>query len=294
VPARPHQPGVALAAREALVAGATAAVATRIADRVRLDAIPGWRRPNYRGRMVSLAGGSGAVLGSLAGTLLEPPGRRGAAVLAGGAAAGAGAYDDLLAGRAEAAGDKGFAGHLAAIRAGRVSGGVVKVAVIGGAALAAAGRLDHSLPGARTGAAGARFLPRVGDRVLRAAVIAGSANLLNLLDLRPGRAGKVAAMAGLLGASGPSCGAAAASAGAAAAVLPSDLGERTMLGDLGANTLGALVGVRLASGSVRTRVVSLAVIGAVTAASERVSLSKVIDNNPALHALDQLGRAPSP
>jgi hypothetical protein len=276
VSARTGQSGIARTAGAAFIAAAASAVVVRVAERSRLDEIPGWRRDNYRGRPVTLAGGSGAAVGSLTGVMFAAPGRRGAALLVGGAAAVAGAYDDLWAPRAEAAGDKGFAGHLAAIRAGRVSGGVVKVAVIGGAALLAAGRLDPS-----------------GGRVLRAAVIAGSANLLNLLDLRPGRAGKVAVLAGLLGASGPAGGVAAAGAGAAAGVLPGDLGERTMLGDLGANTLGALAGVRLASGSVRTRMVALAVIGAITAVSERVSLSKVIDNTPALHRLDQLGRTPS-
>ena len=80
-------------------------------------------RRNYRGSQVSLAGGTAAAVGALAAAALEPRARRGAALLAGGAAALAGAYDDLLAPRAEAAGDKGLAGHLAAARAGRVSGG---------------------------------------------------------------------------------------------------------------------------------------------------------------------------
>ena len=238
-------------------------------------------RRNYRGSQVSLAGGTAAAVGALAAAALEPRARRGAALLAGGAAALAGAYDDLLAPRAEAAGDKGLAGHLAAARAGRVSGGVVKVAVIGAGALVAAGRLDG------TGRRGGGRLP---DRILRAGVIAGSANLLNLLDLRPGRAGKAALAAGLIASSGPAGGVAAASAGAAAAVLPGDLGERTMLGDLGANTLGALLGVRLAAGSRRTRVGAAVVIGALTVASERVSFSQVIDATPALRWVDQLGR----
>ncbi|HEY7049690.1 MAG TPA: hypothetical protein VH373_20910 [Jatrophihabitantaceae bacterium] len=258
-----------------------AAAVARLADSPRLDKVAGWRRTNYRGREVSLAGGSGAVAGALAGALLEPPGYRGAALLAGGAAAVAGGYDDLLAPRAESAGDKGFAGHLAAIRAGRVSGGVVKVAVIGAAALVAAGRLANPGDG-------------LVNRALRAGVIAGSANLLNLLDLRPGRAGKVAVTVGLLGANGPAAGMSAAGAGAAAGILPGDLGERTMLGDLGANTLGAMIGVRLAAGSVPVRMAALAVIGSITAISERVSLSKVIDNTPALRRIDQLGRAPAP
>ena len=262
-------------ARSAAVAAAVAAAAVRLGESASLDHVPGWLRRNYRGTEVSLAGGTAAAVGALAAAALEPSTRRGAALLAGGAAALAGAYDDLLAPRAESAGDKGLAGHLAAARAGRVSGGVVKAAVIGAAALGAAGRL------------GARGLA---DRILRAGVIAGSANLLNLLDLRPGRAAKASLAAGLIGSSGPAGGVAAASAGAAAAVLPGDLGERTMLGDLGANTLGALLGVRLASGSRRTRVGAAVVIGALTVASERVSFSKVIDATPALRWVDQLGR----
>jgi hypothetical protein len=262
-------------ARSAAVAAVVAAAAGRLSESASLDHVPGWLRRNYRGSQVSLAGGVAAAVGALAAAALEPPTRRGAALLAGGAAALAGAYDDLLAPRAESAGDKGLAGHLAAARAGRVSGGVVKAAVIGAAALGAAGRL------------GAGGLP---DRILRAGVIAGSANLLNLLDLRPGRAAKATIAAGLIASSGPAGGVAAASAGAAAAVLPGDLGERTMLGDLGANTLGALLGVRLASGSRRTRVGAAVVIGALTAASERVSFSKVIDATPALRWVDQLGR----
>jgi hypothetical protein len=82
-------------------------------------------------------------------------------------------------------------------------------------------------------------------------------------------------------------------AAAALSALPDDLGERTMLGDLGANTLGALIGVRLAAGSTRQRFGALVVVSALTVASERVSFSRVIDTVPALRWLDQLGRAPA-
>ncbi len=130
--------------RSAVVAAAVSAAALRLAERAALGWLPGWRRLNYRGRSVSLAGGSAASLGALAGAALEQPGRRGPALLVGAAAAAAGAYDDLLAPRAESARDKGLAGHLAAARSGRISGGVVKVAVIGGSAVLAAGRLSGS------------------------------------------------------------------------------------------------------------------------------------------------------
>ena len=179
---------------------------------------------------MSLSGGVSAASGALVGSLAPGPLRR-SALIAAGASAIAGGWDDLFAGASEQRTDKGLAGHLGALRSGRVSGGVVKVALIGAGSAVAAWQLG---PSERAG-----WL----TRVLRTIVIAGSANLLNLLDLRPGRAAKATLLAG--------CGAAlagdlsapiAAAAGAGLATLPSDLGERTMLGDLGANTLGALVG----------------------------------------------------
>jgi UDP-N-acetylmuramyl pentapeptide phosphotransferase/UDP-N-acetylglucosamine-1-phosphate transferase len=151
------------------------------------------------------------------------------------------------------------------------------------------------------------------DVVLNAALIAGSANLLNLFDLRPGRALKVALVAGIplgigslvrppgnrpAGARRPavSAGAAGAAAviGAGAALLPADLGEQAMLGDAGANALGALLGTAAAAGlSRRTRIAMLAGITGLTAASEVVSFTKVIQRTPPLHWLDMVGRRPA-
>jgi hypothetical protein len=86
---------------------------------------------------------------------------------------------------------------------------------------------------------------------------------------------------------------AASALGAATTVLADDLAEKTMLGDLGANTLGALIGVHLAGGSSTTRRVALLVIAGLTLASERISFSRVIENVPALRWLDDLGRVPT-
>lgn len=67
-----------------------------------------------------------------------------------------------------------------------------------------------------------------------------------------------------------------------------------MLGDSGANALGALLGVALAA---RTGPVGragiLAALVALTAASEKVSFTKVIQNTRGLRELDALGRRPS-
>ena len=264
-----------------MLAGTVAAAvarAVRSADPLVARRVPAWTRTNYRGQSVTLTGGLSAALGSLVGTAAGTRGAtRRAALLAVTAAAAAGAYDDVVAGRSESPTDKGLRGHLAALREGRVSGGVVKVVVIGSAAVLSAVILT-------SGSSRGRVL-RVG---LRALVIAESANMINLLDLRPGRAGKVVAAAslGLLG--GPSGGLAAAGLGATSAVLPDDLCERTMLGDCGANALGALLGVQLAAGDLP--LTTATVLGLLTLASERWSFNAVIDSCRPLRAIDRLGR----
>src|SRR5262249_56389801 len=84
-------------------------------------------------------------------------------------------------------------------------------------------------------------------------------------------------------------------AGAALALLPEDLGERAMLGDAGANALGAMLGAAAAASLPRpARGVLLAGIMGLTAASEVVSFTAVIERTPALRWLDMLGRTPAP
>ncbi|TFV67163.1 hypothetical protein E4P40_24545, partial [Blastococcus sp. CT_GayMR20] len=179
--------------------------------------------------------------------------------------------------------DKGLAGHLAALRAGRVSAGAVKVAGIGAAAAVSA-VLTRS----------GRGPSALVDGVLTTGLVAGTANLVNLLDLRPGRAGKVASLAAAASVGGPAGGLVAGPLGATLAVLPDDLGERVMLGDAGANAVGALLGLRLASIPGRgPRAALLAVVVALTLASERVSFTTVIEATPGLRELDRLGRLPS-
>ncbi len=67
-----------------------------------------------------------------------------------------------------------------------------------------------------------------------------------------------------------------------------------MLGDAGANALGAMLGTAAAAGlSRRSRIALLAGVTALTAASEVVSFTKVIQRTPPLHWLDMLGRRPA-
>jgi hypothetical protein len=67
-----------------------------------------------------------------------------------------------------------------------------------------------------------------------------------------------------------------------------------MLGDSGANALGALLGLRLAAIRGRApRAGLLAGVVALTLASEKVSFTQVIEATPGLRELDRLGRRPT-
>lgn len=257
-------------------------------------------RVNHRGEPVSLVSGPVlAIAATTAAAATAGSGRiRAATVVAGLGAGGFGLYDDVVGARPEQRADKGFRGHLAALADGRLSAGMVKVAGIGATGLTA-GLLLGS-PGrsrrTRTG--------RLVDAVLAGGVVAGAANLANLLDLRPGRALKAGIGVAVPIALAPGGGQgahsvgrtgatriAAATAGTAAALLPDDLAERTMLGDTGANALGALLGLSFAARTGRIgRLAALGVLIGLTAASERVSFTKVIEGTPVLRELDALGR----
>ena len=255
-----------------------------------------WARTNHRGEPVSLLEGPAVTAAAAASALIVPglDGRLRLALCLAGAGAGAvGCYDDL-AGQ----GDRhGFRGHLGALARGEVTTGAIKIAGIGAAGLAAALLLDRRIGGPGAGSGQPDSAPsRAVDLAVNGALVAGAANLLNLFDLRPGRAIKVGLLASLaLGAAGPDARAAAAApAGAAIALLPEDLGERSMLGDSGANALGAMFGVAAAASLPRpARVAALGVVAALTAVSEKVSFTSVIARTPALNWLDMLGRRPA-
>lgn len=176
---------------------------------------------------------------------------------------------------------KGFHGHLQALAEGKVTTGTLKIVGIGsGAALGAIG-IGRSR---KTG-----LVSWVLDTVL----IAGSANLANLFDLRPGRCLKVGALCALplSGEKGPAAPLAGGALATSLLALPADLGEREMLGDTGANALGALLGSAWAqkTGTLGKLLGVLGVVG-LTVASEKISFSQVIANTPGLKTIDNLGR----
>jgi UDP-N-acetylmuramyl pentapeptide phosphotransferase/UDP-N-acetylglucosamine-1-phosphate transferase len=243
-----------------------------------------WNRTNYAGREVSLLGGVAVALGASAGAAAAGPGAL-AGVIAGTAGGAFGALDDLT--ESAEGRSKGFRGHVGALARGRLTTGGVKLLGISAASVLAAAVATSGGRGASRGA-------RAADVVLSGALVAGTANLINLLDLRPGRALKsvVVVTAPLVVLGGPAAPLAAATCGAALAALPSDLGERTMLGDTGANALGALAGTALVLTSAwPVRAAALAGVLGLTVASEKVSFSKVIERTAVLRRIDGWGRA---
>jgi hypothetical protein len=264
-----------------LAAGLLVAV---LVARARLSSPPpALVRTNVAGRAVPAVLGDGVAAGSITGVVLvaawaDALGFRTATSLALAIALmwAAGRFDDLRGDERP----RGFKGHLAAARAGALTGGLVKVAA--GVAAGVSGGIILA------GGIDLVFVVEVG---LLAAL---TANLVNLLDRAPGRALKAWFAVSLpLFIFGPVAwaGAAAGMLGAALAVLPADLREKGMLGDAGANALGVALGLGLAvSLNEPARIGAIVALLALNLASERWSFSKAIESVPLLHALDRLGR----
>jgi UDP-N-acetylmuramyl pentapeptide phosphotransferase/UDP-N-acetylglucosamine-1-phosphate transferase len=249
---------------------------------------PSLRRESHRGRVLPTAGGlvlvaaviavdGGRTVGAMLGVgdVATVPAR--VQMLVAVVAFGfLGLVDDLLGD----ANDRGLRGHLAAALHGRVTTGFLKLG--GGAAVALA--LAGSVDGSHTG--------RV---IVDAAVVALAANLANLLDRAPGRTLKWSLVAYLpiavVAGTSPAGIALGVVAGSAAALLLGDLREAFMLGDTGANALGAALGlgaVLTASPGARTAVAVVLLF--LTLVSEVVSFSRIIERVPPLRAFDGLGR----
>src|SRR5258706_10853544 len=88
---------------------------------------PALDRTNFQGRTVSLAGGPALALGATAGAIAGEPRHAAASAVAGLGSGAVGLYDDLVGGRPEHTA-KGFRGHLGALREGRVTSGLGKIA----------------------------------------------------------------------------------------------------------------------------------------------------------------------
>ena len=176
-----------------------------------------------------------------------------------------GAIDDL-AGDTSA---RGFRGHLRALLRGQLTTGGLKLVAGGALALVVCSPAsDGTL----------RSLAR------DAALVALAANLGNLFDRAPGRVAKVhiavfVVLAVLVG--GDALVPAAVVTGAVFALAGEDLRERLMLGDAGANVLGAVLGLAVVlSCAPATRTTCLLVVLGLNLAAEVISFSRIIDAFP--------------
>ncbi len=191
---------------------------------------------------------------------------------------GLGLLDDVLGGEGPAPA-RGWRGHFSALRRGELSTGVVKALGALGLALFAARYLGLS----------------TGRWLLAVAVLVLCTNAFNLLDLRPGRALKVFVVLGaaLTAGSGQvrTLWALGLFAGPALVAGAYDLRERAMLGDTGANLIGAVGGLWLVLTLSGTgQAVALGVLLAITVYGEVRSISGLVDRTPGLRYLDSLGR----
>ena len=250
----------------------------------------GLARENYRARRVAFPAGAVLVACSLVALaplailddrahldLLDPDLRRWAVYVLGVALLGL--IDDALGRGPDAAAPRGWRGHARAIASGRFSTGAIKA--VGALALAAYA----------TSGLGHRDFAYVADLAL----LLLTTNLFNLLDLRPGRVEKVfvallavvcvgawtAVPLQLLG----------VFIGPVLVVAAFTLRERAMLGDTGANLVGALGGVTLLVALGETaRYVALGIVVALNIYGEFRSISRTIEGVPLLRSLDSLGR----
>lgn len=279
-------------AAAAVVAGGVTAVVRGVLDMSPPGGAARWTRTNHRGEPVSMLEGPAVAAGLLAGGIVGAPSARAAVALtvATGAGAAFGVIDDLT--EDTEVRRKGLRGHLGALARGELTTGGLKVLGIGAASLVAAAVATpvRDSSGARRSAGGWAV-----DVAVSGALVAASANLLNLLDLRPGRALKAASLvaAPLVVAGGAGAGAAAGVLGTAGAAGEQDLAEHDMLGDGGANALGATLGTALVLAAPRpVRWAALGVVTALTLASEKVSFTQVIERTPVLREIDAWGRRP--
>ena len=191
-----------------------------------------------------------------------------------------GLIDDTLGGeRLGSPAPRGWSGHGAAAMRGELSTGALKAVGSLGLALLVTDSKGLSV-----------------DRwLLATAVLVLATNALNLLDLRPGRAFKVFVLLG----AGLTIGTRELRplwtlgmfVGPVLVAGVYDLRERAMLGDTGANLLGALAGLWIVLTLSQTgQLIALALLLVVTVYGELSSISELVARVPLLRGLDSWGR----
>jgi len=269
-----------------IVLGSVLSAGVALALALRLRRLPAPRALNHRGQSLPLvlgialaAGltvGVSVVLAVDAGQHVVFPATRGAAEIFAAILLvfAAGLLDDLQPHTVH-----GVVRHFAELLRGRVTSGIVKMAmaVVAAAVFCWVAR-DHDVP-----------------LYVGVPFVAGMANLWNLLDVAPGRAVKaflpIAVVPLVLAHSRGFALFDAAALGGAVVILALDLAEVGMLGDSGAYLLGFVGGaglfLRLSTLGV---VVGLALVVLLHVMAETVTLTRLIRATPPLRWLDDLGR----
>ncbi len=192
---------------------------------------------------------------------------------------------------------RGFRGHLSSIVHGRPSTGALKL--VGGAcmALIVASRFNGELVELSLVSTFQEKVSNVGWLLFNAALIALGANVGNLFDRAPGRTIKISTLCFI----GIALGAVVAGdwmplaplavvIGASLGLLIDDLREHMMLGDTGANVLGAVLATGVvASASTTVRVLVMILVLGLNGAAELVSFSRLIERTRPLRAADRAG-----
>lgn len=183
-----------------------------------------------------------------------------------------GLIDDTIGSRQA----RGFHGHFRALFRGQLTTGALK-AIFGGiiAFLSASMLTDN-----------------IAETVINTMCIVLAANFLNLLDVRPGRAAKFFLVCSLgftiMGLSSPLLWLMAASV---IGYLPWDLRAAAMMGDIGSNVLGTVIGLAIVAFPFELKFCALYILVVLNLYSENLSLSQLIANNRLLSFLDCLGRS---
>lgn len=175
----------------------------------------------------------------------------------------------------------GFGAHVRALAHGQLTTGALKL--LGGPVVALAMLATTPFESPRSGL------------IRDAALICLAANLANLLDRAPGRVAKSGVVAfvilwGVTGFGHHILAPIAVVVGALVGLAVPDLREKIMLGDAGANAVGAALGFGVVLTTTPTsRWWVCGVLLALNVISEAISFSRIIDAVPPLRFLDRLG-----
>ena len=186
-----------------------------------------------------------------------------------------GLIDDLVGNRDTL----GLRGHMRSLLKGRLTTGGLK-AIVGGLISLLIGSL---------------FSSDVIEIIINALIIALFTNLINLLDLRPGRAIKgflsISILFIIIGLPGEIRTLLISFIAYAVAYLPQDIKAKSMMGDVGSNALGAILGiVTIAGYNITAKYIILGLLVLIHIITERYSLTEIIKKNSILNFFDELGR----